>query len=121
MLIIPSFLFPSHISPSNPHSWFSAMALILLHPIPHVDYRIKQVDNLAKQTAENPNESLLAELRVLEKKMGLVLTLVSVGEKSGDDGLETIARVCRCLIPIMEMDIWRRDLDDELTLFSRKI
>jgi hypothetical protein len=35
------------------------------------------VDVLAKATAENPNESLLAELRVLEKKMGLVLTLVS--------------------------------------------
>ena len=28
-------------------------------------------------TAENPNESLLAELRLLEKKLGLVLTLVS--------------------------------------------
>jgi hypothetical protein len=45
-----------------------------LHPLRHA---IKQVDVLAKATAENPNESLLAELRVLEKKMGLVLTLVS--------------------------------------------
>jgi hypothetical protein len=36
-----------------------------------------QISNLAKLTAEDPNESLLSELRVLEKKMGLVLTLVS--------------------------------------------
>jgi hypothetical protein len=36
-----------------------------------------QISNLAKLTSENPNESLLAELRLLEKKMGLVLTLVS--------------------------------------------
>lgn len=36
-----------------------------------------EISNLARLTAEDPNESLLAELRVLEKKMGLVLTLVS--------------------------------------------
>jgi hypothetical protein len=34
------------------------------------------VDALAKDTAENPNDKLLDDLRVLEKKMGLVLTLV---------------------------------------------
>ena len=32
---------------------------------------------MAKETAENPNDKLLDDLRVLEKKMGLVLTLVS--------------------------------------------
>jgi hypothetical protein len=37
-----------------------------------------QVDALAKDTAENPNDKLLDDLRVLEKKMGLVLTLVSL-------------------------------------------
>jgi DASH complex subunit DAD3 len=36
-----------------------------------------QIAGLAKLTSESPNESLLAELRELEKKMGLVLTLVS--------------------------------------------
>jgi hypothetical protein len=36
-----------------------------------------KISELAKLTAENPNESLLAELRILEQKMGLVLTLVS--------------------------------------------
>lgn len=35
------------------------------------------MDALAKETAENPNDKLLNDLRVLEKKMGLVLTLVS--------------------------------------------
>lgn len=35
-----------------------------------------QISNLARLTAEDPNEALLAELRTLEKKMGLVLTLV---------------------------------------------
>lgn len=36
-----------------------------------------QISNLARLTAEDPNEALLAQLRTLEKKMGLVLTLVS--------------------------------------------
>lgn len=39
---------------------------------------IYQISNLAQLTAASPNESLLAELRSLEKKMGLVLTLVRV-------------------------------------------
>lgn len=38
---------------------------------------ISQVDTLAKETADNPNDGLLNDLRALEKKMGLVLTLVS--------------------------------------------
>ena len=37
---------------------------------------MSQISELAKLTAENPNDSLLTELRDLEKKMGLVLTLV---------------------------------------------
>jgi hypothetical protein len=37
-----------------------------------------QIDNLAKETAENPNDKLLHDLRALEKKMGLVLTLVRI-------------------------------------------
>ncbi|KAI9633471.1 DASH complex subunit Dad3-domain-containing protein [Dioszegia hungarica] len=37
--------------------------------------KIKRISNLAQLTAASPNESLLAELRSLEKKMGLVLTL----------------------------------------------
>ncbi|WWC60978.1 uncharacterized protein I303_103555 [Kwoniella dejecticola CBS 10117] len=37
--------------------------------------KVKRASNLARLTAESPNESLLAELRTLEKRMGLVLTL----------------------------------------------
>ncbi|GFZ51410.1 hypothetical protein JCM24511_09172 [Saitozyma sp. JCM 24511] len=37
--------------------------------------KVKRIAGLAKLTSESPNESLLAELRELEKKMGLVLTL----------------------------------------------
>ncbi len=40
-------------------------------------FDLLQIANLARLTAESPNEPLLAELRTLEKKMGLVLTLVS--------------------------------------------
>ncbi|KAH8084654.1 DASH complex subunit Dad3-domain-containing protein [Filobasidium floriforme] len=36
---------------------------------------IRRVDALARDTADNPNDKLLEDLRVLEKKMGLVLTL----------------------------------------------
>ena len=36
-----------------------------------------QITSLARSTAESPNEPLLAHLRILEKKMGLVLTLVN--------------------------------------------
>ena len=32
---------------------------------------------MARDTAENPNDKLLEDLRVLEKKMGLVLTLIT--------------------------------------------
>jgi DASH complex subunit DAD3 len=35
-----------------------------------------QISKLSQLTAESPNESLLIELRALEKKMGLALTLV---------------------------------------------
>lgn len=35
-----------------------------------------QVDTLAKQTSQDPNDALLVHLRALERKMGLVLTLV---------------------------------------------
>ena len=38
----------------------------------------KQIANLARLTAESPNDQLLSDLRALEKKMGLVLTLVSL-------------------------------------------
>ncbi|KAL7422981.1 hypothetical protein Q5752_002279 [Cryptotrichosporon argae] len=37
--------------------------------------KIKRITNLAKQTADEPNTGLEAELRALEPKMGLVLTL----------------------------------------------
>ena len=37
----------------------------------------RQIATLARDTAISPNDSLLTELRQLEKKMGLVLTLVS--------------------------------------------
>ncbi|WWD15996.1 hypothetical protein CI109_100420 [Kwoniella shandongensis] len=37
--------------------------------------KVKRAANLARLTAESPNESLLDELRTLEKRMGLVLTL----------------------------------------------
>ncbi|ORY31301.1 DASH complex subunit Dad3, partial [Naematelia encephala] len=37
--------------------------------------KIRRIANLARLTADSPNEDLLSELRVLEKKMGLVLTL----------------------------------------------
>ncbi|CAD6567971.1 MAG: hypothetical protein TREMPRED_004139 [Tremellales sp. Tagirdzhanova-0007] len=37
--------------------------------------KIKRIASLARSAAEIPNETLLAELRTLEKKMGLVLTL----------------------------------------------
>ncbi|KAJ9100120.1 hypothetical protein QFC20_005532 [Naganishia adeliensis] len=36
---------------------------------------IRRVDTLAKQSSQTPNDALLAELRSLERKMGLVLTL----------------------------------------------
>ncbi|KAJ9109056.1 hypothetical protein QFC21_000383 [Naganishia friedmannii] len=36
---------------------------------------IRRVDNLTKTTSSTPNDALLAELRTLERKMGLVLTL----------------------------------------------
>ncbi|KAI5450761.1 hypothetical protein NCC49_002768 [Naganishia albida] len=36
---------------------------------------IRRVDALAKETSHTPNDVLLAELRSLERKMGLVLTL----------------------------------------------
>lgn len=35
-----------------------------------------QIASLARETAANPNEDMLVELRQLEQKMGLVLTLV---------------------------------------------
>nr|ODN88003.1 DASH complex subunit DAD3 [Cryptococcus depauperatus CBS 7841] len=38
--------------------------------------KIKRAASLARETTKSPNESLLDELRVLEKRMGLVLTLV---------------------------------------------
>ncbi|WVR05301.1 hypothetical protein IAU60_002315 [Kwoniella sp. DSM 27419] len=37
--------------------------------------KVKRAAQLARLTADSPNESLLAELRSLEKRMGLVLTL----------------------------------------------
>ena len=37
-----------------------------------------KIASVARSTAEIPNEPLLAELRTLEKKMGLVLTLVNI-------------------------------------------
>ncbi|GHJ85455.1 hypothetical protein NliqN6_1857 [Naganishia liquefaciens] len=36
---------------------------------------IRRVDSFAKTTSTQPNDALLAELRSLERKMGLVLTL----------------------------------------------
>ncbi|TYJ55397.1 hypothetical protein B9479_003900 [Cryptococcus floricola] len=38
--------------------------------------KVKRAAALSRNVAEAPNESLLAELRTLEKRMGLVLTLV---------------------------------------------
>ncbi|ORX40785.1 DASH complex subunit Dad3-domain-containing protein [Kockovaella imperatae] len=59
--------------------------------------KIKRISNLAKETAETPNESLLTELRDLEKKMGLVLTLfkASVWTVVNDREAELAAKVAQ--------------------------
>ena len=48
-----------------------------------------KIANLARLTAESPNEAVLAELRTLEKKMGLVLTLVRRGRHDHCRGAES--------------------------------
>ena len=46
--------------------------------VPNCLHLTAQITSLARNTASDPNEALLTELRELEKKMGLVLTLVSL-------------------------------------------
>ncbi len=52
---------------SSHGNWCSDVSVLVL---------FSQVDTIAKETAIKPNEALLSDLRALEKKMGLVLTLV---------------------------------------------
>lgn len=51
--------------------------IVFTHVVTVPTVILLQVDVLAQETAENPNDALLDDLRLLEKKMGLVLTLVS--------------------------------------------
>ena len=51
--------------------------IVFTHVVTVPTVILVQVDVLAQETAENPNDALLGDLRLLEKKMGLVLTLVS--------------------------------------------
>ncbi|KIS00708.1 hypothetical protein L804_02129 [Cryptococcus deuterogattii 2001/935-1] len=53
--------------------------------------KVKRAANLAKLTAESPNESLLTELRTLEKRMGLVLTLISEESNKGPGGQTSLS------------------------------
>ncbi|WVQ78359.1 hypothetical protein IAT38_000444 [Cryptococcus sp. DSM 104549] len=69
----------SNINTVNPyanHSQLSTLEADVLWEFAKLNDKIKRASALARETAENPNESLLAELRSLEKRMGLVLTLV---------------------------------------------
>ncbi|KAK4684300.1 DASH complex subunit DAD3, partial [Tremellales sp. Uapishka_1] len=66
------------ISTTNPylnHAHFSPLEADVLWEYAKLSDKVKRIANLARLTAEKPNEGLLAEMRELEKKIGLVLTL----------------------------------------------
>ncbi|AFR93336.2 DASH complex subunit DAD3 [Cryptococcus neoformans] len=64
------------VNPYENNSQLSQLEQELLWEFAKLSDKVKRAASLAKLTAESPNESLLAELRTLEKRMGLVLTLV---------------------------------------------
>ncbi|KGB75715.2 hypothetical protein CNBG_1553 [Cryptococcus deuterogattii R265] len=64
------------VNPYANNGQLSQLEQELLWEFAKLSDKVKRAANLAKLTAESPNESLLAELRTLEKRMGLVLTLV---------------------------------------------
>ncbi|RXK40889.1 DASH complex subunit DAD3 [Tremella mesenterica] len=63
------------INPYINHPQLSSLEQQVLWEYAKLGDKIKRIANLAKLTAENPNEGLLTDLRALERKMGLVLTL----------------------------------------------
>ncbi|WVW82942.1 hypothetical protein I302_104957 [Kwoniella bestiolae CBS 10118] len=63
------------VNPYANNNHLSTLEQDVLWEFAKLNDKVKRASNLAKLTAESPNEALLAELRTLEKRMGLVLTL----------------------------------------------
>ncbi|OCF41426.1 DASH complex subunit DAD3 [Kwoniella heveanensis CBS 569] len=68
------------VTTTNPYAsndQLSSLEQDILWEFAKLNDKVKRAANLAQLTAESPNESLLEELRKLERRMGLVLTLFS--------------------------------------------
>ncbi|OCF36472.1 DASH complex subunit DAD3 [Kwoniella heveanensis BCC8398] len=68
------------VNTTNPYAsndQLSSLEQDILWEFAKLNDKVKRAANLAQLTAESPNESLLEELRKLERRMGLVLTLFS--------------------------------------------
>ncbi|WRT67252.1 uncharacterized protein IL334_004219 [Kwoniella shivajii] len=63
------------VNPYASNNQLSTLEQDVLWEFAKLNDKVKRASNLARLTAESPNESLLSELRTLEKRMGLVLTL----------------------------------------------
>ncbi|WVQ69979.1 uncharacterized protein L199_008203 [Kwoniella botswanensis] len=63
------------VNPYANNNHLSTLEQDVLWEFAKLNDKVKRASNLAKLTAESPNEALLAELRTLEKRMGMVLTL----------------------------------------------
>jgi len=62
-------------NPYRDHPSLSALEAEVLWEYAKLAYHIKLLSSQAHKLTEEPDETLLPRLRVLEKKMGLVLTL----------------------------------------------
>ncbi|WVQ98846.1 hypothetical protein IAU59_005977 [Kwoniella sp. CBS 9459] len=65
------------VNPYANNDQLSSLEQDVLWEFAKLNDKVKRAANLAQLTAESPNESLLEELRKLERRMGLVLTLFS--------------------------------------------
>ncbi|WWC89896.1 uncharacterized protein L201_004825 [Kwoniella dendrophila CBS 6074] len=63
------------VNPYANNNQLSTLEQDVLWEFAKLNDKVKRASNLARLTAESPNEALLAELRTLEKRMGMVLTL----------------------------------------------